>query len=146
MLLAPDDDGGQERSMNPETTCDTMKHLRAREQQVLTLLLAGRPLIEICGAMRISRQTVWRMKSRSEFQQAFRAARSELLATTVDRLRHDALDFETTLHRIAMNRKSRGSDRVLACKHALDLMLKAVEQVDFEERLQRLEAIAGGRK
>jgi len=132
--------------MMAETTCDTLKPLRAREAQVLTLLLGGKTLAEICEATRTSRQTVWRMKSKPEFEQAFRAARSELLASTVDRLRSDAADFADVLHRIAMNRKARGCDRVQAARTGLDLMLKGVEQVDFEERLQKLEGIAGGHR
>jgi hypothetical protein len=132
--------------MMAETTCDTLKPLRAREAQVLTLLLAGRTLAEICAAVPVSRATLWRIRTRPEFEVAFRKARDELLAGVVDKLRTDALDFETTLHTLATDQKARGSDRVLAARHGLDLLLRGVETLDFSERLSRLEAIAGGRK
>jgi hypothetical protein len=123
-----------------------MKPLRAREGRVLNLMLGGRTVSEICETTGISRQTVWRIRKRPRFDQAFQMARSELLAAVVDQLRSDGTDYASTLHKIAMNRKARGSDRVQAARTGLDLMLKGVEQVDFEERLQKLEGIAGGQR
>lgn len=73
-------------------------------------------------------------------------ARAELLAGVVDRLRSDAADFADTLHAIATDTKLPGSYRVGAAREGLQALFKGVEQVDFEQRLARLEVIAGGRK
>jgi len=133
-------------SPTPETERDALKPLRAREAQVLTLLLAGRTLAEICAATRISRQTVWRIRTRPEFEVAIAAARSELLSGVLHKLQNDASDYADVLHALATNEKARGSDRVQAARNGLDLMFRGVELFDIEDRLQKLEAIAGGRK
>jgi len=129
-----------------ETTCDTLKPLRAREAQVMTLVLAGRTLAEIRAAVPVSRATLWRIRTRPEFEAAFRKARDELLDRVVDKLRNDALDFETTLHTLATDQKARGSDRVAASREGLTALFRGIEIFDFEDRLRKLEAIAGGRK
>jgi hypothetical protein len=133
--------------MSPETTCDTLQRPRAREGRegrILSLLLAGRNLAEICAAVPVSRATLWRIRTRPEFEVAFRKARDELLAGVVDRLRTDALDFETTLHTLATDQKARGSDRVAASREGLTALFRGIEIFDFEQRLQRLEAVAKG--
>jgi hypothetical protein len=133
--------------MSPETTCDTLQRPRAREGRegrILSLLLAGRTLTEICAATRISRQTVWRIRRRPEFEESFKAARSELLSGVLHKLQNDGADYADVLHALATNEKARGSDRVQAARNGLDLMFRGVELFDFEQRLQKLESIAGG--
>jgi hypothetical protein len=110
------------------------------------LLLAGRTLAEIRAAVPVSRATLWRIRTRPEFEAAFRKARDELLDRVVDKLRNDALDFETTLHTLATDQKARGSDRVAASREGLTALFRGIEIFDFEDRLRKLEAIAGGRK
>jgi hypothetical protein len=135
--------------MSPETTCDTLQRPRAREgreARILSLLLAGRNLAEICAAVPVSRATLWRIRTRPEFEVAFRAARFELLSGVLHKLQNDASDHADVLHALATNEKARGSDRVQAARNGLDLMFRGVELFDFEQRLQRLERVAGGGK
>jgi hypothetical protein len=137
-------EGGQ-RGMSP--TCPTLARLHARETLLLAALLAGKGLTDAATAAGVSRRTGLRIRSRPEFQTALRAARDELLAGVIDKLRSDANGFADTLHQLATDQKARGSDRVLAARHGLDLLLRGVETLDFSERLGRLEQIAsGGRK
>ena len=42
----------------------------------------------------------------------------------------------------AMDEKTRGSDRIQASKHGLDLMLRGVDTVDLAERITNLEKVA----
>jgi DNA-binding CsgD family transcriptional regulator len=128
-----------------ETPRTTLQRLRARDTAVLNLLLAGRPLAQISESLHLNRATVWRIRRKPEFESAFQAARHELLAGLVDRLRNDASDFADVLHKTAMDEKARGSDRVLASRHGLDLLLRGVETLDLAERIARLEQVAGQR-
>jgi hypothetical protein len=121
----------------------TVQRLRARDERVLGLLLAGRPLAEVAAELHVNRATLWRIRSRPEFQAAFTEARGELLAAVVDKLRTDAADYASTLHGIATDTKGRGSDRVLASRHGLDLMLRGVETLDLADRIAKLEQVAG---
>jgi len=127
-----------------ETERHTLLQSCAREGRILSLLLAGRTLTEICAAIPISRSALWRVRSKRQFEAAFKAARAELLAGVIDKLRSDASDFADVLHTLATDQKARGSDRVLAARHGLDLLLRGVETLDFEERLRRLEQVAAG--
>jgi hypothetical protein len=130
----------------PETERHGAEQLRAREARVLSLLLAGRTLGEICAAIPISRTALWRVRTRPRFEEAFRAARSELLAVVVDKLRSDAADFADVLHGIATDTKLPGSHRVAASREGLAAMFKGIEVAEIEQRLTRLEGIAGGEK
>jgi hypothetical protein len=85
------------------------------------------------------------MRTSPEFQTALKAARDEMLGAVVDKLRTDAADYASTLHGIATDTKGRGSDRVLASRHGLDLMLRGVETLDLVQRVDALEKVAGSR-
>ncbi len=118
----------------------------AAEDRLLLELLAGRPVGEAAAAAGISRSQGLRIRRSSEFQRRFSEARQELLTAAVDRLRSHAADFVSTLHGIALDKAARGSDRVLASRHGLDLLFRGVEAADLSERVGKLEAIADGEK
>lgn len=123
----------------------TMARLHAREGLLLAALLSGKGLADAAAAAGVSRRTGLRMRTSPEFQTALKAARDEMLGAVVDKLRTDAADYASTLHGIATDTKGRGSDRVLASRHGLDLMLRGVETLDLVQRVDALEKVAGSR-
>ena len=132
--------------MKPAAERPTMARLHAREGLLLAALLSGKGLADAAAAAGVSRRTGLRMRARPEFQTALKAARDEMLGAVVDRLRSNASDFADVLHKTAMDATARGSDKVLASRHGLDLMLRAIETQDLAERVTRLESTQGGRQ
>ncbi|HXS94173.1 MAG TPA: hypothetical protein VN736_06170 [Candidatus Limnocylindrales bacterium] len=119
----------------------TVKQGTAREDEFLAALLAGKGFGEACKAAGIGRSTGLRIRQKEAFQRRFRDARSELLERTITGLHAAAGDCVRTLHAIANDGTAKGSDRVLAARHAIDLLLRGVEQLDFAERIAQLEKL-----
>jgi len=126
----------------PDVTRRDVSPSRTREALVIASLLSGASTAEAGKVAGLSKRTVERMRHTQTFKVAFSQARSELLTATVDKLRQIGTDAVTVLHRIAMNETARGSDRVLAARHAVDLLLRGVDVAEFSERIAALEAIA----
>lgn len=115
---------------------------RVGEDALLVELLAGRPVGEAAEAAGISRSTALRIRKCQAFQQRLSEGRQDLLTGVVDQLRSVASDFAGTLHKIAMDQAARGSDRVLAARHGLDLLFRGIESAELAERVMKLEEIA----
>ena len=122
--------------MMAETTRHILKRSRARDEQVLVLMLAGRSAKEICEQARISRSSFWRLRAREDFQRAFDGARKHALERAVNALHDGAVTFVETLRAVCADPKSRGSEKATAARSGLDSLFKAHELYDFEERLR----------
>ena len=120
-----------------------MARSNAREGVLIAALLAGSKVEDAARLAGISRRQAQRVLKTEEFRRAFTEAKGELLAGAVGALHNFAGDFVNTLHELATDAKARGSDRVLAARHGVDLMLRSIEIVDLEERIGRLEQVAG---
>lgn len=118
-----------------------MTRSHARES-LIAGLLAGRTLTEAAELAGISRRTAQRIRKTDEFESTFQQARSELLSGAIAALHNHAADFVATLHTMATDPEARGSDRVLAARHGLDLLLRGVETLEVNERLERLENLS----
>ena len=127
-----------------ETARHTLARSHAREEALLAGLLAGKSVTDAAADAGVSRRTAYRMRDRDSFQAKYREAKNELLGGAIAALHNHALNLIETLAAIASDQKARGSDRVLAGRHGLDLLLRGVETLDFEERLRRLEQVAAG--
>lgn len=127
-----------------ETAGHAMKRLSAREAAVMALLLAGRPLQEICAQVPISRSTLWRLRGREDFQRRFEAERKQALENAVSSLHDSAIVFAKTLREVCEDPKARGSEKATAARSGLDSLFKARELFSIEERLTKLEAMADG--
>jgi hypothetical protein len=123
-----------------------MRLSRAREEEVVALLLTGRSVPEICEAMRLSRSTLWRLRARPEFEAKLKAARHEALQGVVNKLHDSALVFAEALRGVCEDPKARGSERATAGRAGLDSLFRARELYDVEERLKALEKLAGDRR
>jgi len=117
----------------------TCKQNSTRVDAYLTALLAGHGYSEACEEAGISRSLGLVLRKDPAFQARFAEERKAMFSRMVSKLHADSFDFANVLHTIAQDEKARGSDRVLAGRHGLDILLRAVESVDFSERLTAVE-------
>lgn len=136
--------------ISTETTNETAPHsvarTRAREEAVIAGLLAGRAVKEICEQVPISRSSLWRLRRCEKFQERLKAARQHAFESAVNSLHDSATIFVKTLRDVCTDPKSRDSARATAARSGLDSLFRASELFSIEERLRRLEEIAGGGK
>jgi len=134
------------RAVLEQPTRDAPADTAAKQDQFLIQLLAGRPLGEAAKAAGVSRSTGLRWRQDPAFAERFRDARAELLQASISDLHAAAEDAVATLRSIATDPEARGNDRVQGARWLLDLLFKGSEQLEFAERLSRLEQIARGDK
>jgi hypothetical protein len=116
---------------------------RAKAPMLIGALLAGRTVQEAAKVAGISRRTAYVLRQDEEFQNQYRAAKNELLGAAVSALHSCAIIFVETLKNVCLDEKSRGSEKATAADRGLNTLLRAVEIFDVEERLQKLEKLAG---
>ncbi len=121
-----------------------VNRVRAREERVIALLLAGKPVLEICSEIPISRSALWRMRQTPAFQERLKQARQECFDSVVAVLHESAVTFARTLVAVCDDPKSRDSARATAARSGLDSLWRATELFDFEQRLRKLEQTATG--
>jgi len=133
--------------MKSETAQHTRgHHARARVERIVTLLLAGRSLKEICEQAPVSRSSLWRLRRSEEFQRLFQETRQQAFESAVSALHDGAVVFVKTLRDVCEDPKARGSEKATAARSGLDALFKATE-IDVEARLRKLEAaLVEGRK
>ena len=118
-------------------------HARARVERIVTLLLAGRSLKEICAEAPVSRSSLHRIRRSAEFEQLFNETKRQAFESAVNCLHDSALTFVKTLKGVCLDEKARGSEKATAARSGLDSLFKATELFDIETRLRKLEAVAG---
>jgi hypothetical protein len=116
---------------------------RAKDSMLIAALLAGNTFEQAAKVAGISRRTAYKLRQGEEFQKKYRDAKHELLASAVSALHSCATVFVETLKNVCQDPKSRGSEKATAADRGLNTLLRAVEIFEVEERLQKLEALAG---
>jgi hypothetical protein len=140
--------GGSELTTD-ETANDSVGPQPAREEldngrteRLLSYLLAGKNLREICELERISRGTVWRIRTSPDFERRFAEAKSEMLGAAIAQLHSSATQFVSTLAAVAGDAAARPGERVQASREGLAALYRGVELFDVIRRLEKLEAVA----
>jgi hypothetical protein len=111
-----------------------------QEQAILALL--NHPTTKAAGAAcGTSETTLWRWLQLPDFQQRYRAARRQLVESSIGRLQQACGDAVETLASISRNEKEPASSRVAAAKTIIEQSLRAVELEDLAERIERLEQL-----
>jgi hypothetical protein len=126
-----------------ETGKHTVKQTHARAELVLAALLAGKSPKEICSEVHISRSSLWRLRRCERFQARLKAARDGAFESAVNSLHDSATTFVATLRAVCVDPKSRDSARATAARSGLDSLFRASELFGIEERLRKLEQLAG---
>lgn len=127
---------------NGEATTHTLARVRAREDAVLSRMLAGESLNSIVKAVPISRSSLFRLRRLPQFQRRLEEARAQSFEATVNSLHSAALTFVETLKSVCEDPKSRDSARATAARSGLDVLIKSVELFDVHKRLEALEQAA----
>ena len=83
------------------------------------------------------------MRQSEEFQAKLRQAKEDLLGGAVAALHSNAMLFVTTLAGVCQDPKARGSEKAQAADRGLNTLFRGVEIFEFEQRLRKLEAVAG---
>ena len=123
------------------------KLTRTQERAVAALLAHSR-LEDAARSCGVSKSTLCRWLQEPSFQEAFRAARRQLLEAAVSSLQEAAGAAVAALRRNLGCRKA--SVEVQAARAILDYTMRSVEMLELEERVRQLEASitqhAGGRR
>ena len=134
-------------------TRDTIGPLRAREAALLAAMLAGKTAAEAGAAVGVPRSSAYRIAAAKNFQGALQNARSQMLESTIDRLRTIARGAVDTLEEVSTNaapRSEQSADtkpipaqaRVSAAREALAALFRGIEIWEIERRLAKLESLS----
>jgi hypothetical protein len=84
---------------------------------------------------------MWRFMQNPEFQACYRAARRQLVENAIAQLQKDCTIAARVLREVAEDKEAPSSSRVAAAKAILDQSINAIELVDLQDRVERLEAL-----
>ena len=110
------------------------------DDRVIAALLSCPTQKAAADAAGVHENTITRLLQRDDFQQKFREARQDMLASTLDRLQAINGQAIDTLAAVMAGKSSPASAKVSAARTTLEISLRIVETVDI---LQRLSAIEG---
>lgn len=104
------------------------------------MALLAEPTIRAAGeASGVSETTLWRWLQLSEFQRRYRAARRQIVESSIGRLQKSCDDAVHALRMIITDQSAPAAARVAASRVVLEQSLRALELEDLTERIERLE-------
>ena len=123
--------------------------LSRKQEQAISALLAQPTFARAAKACGVSLATLHRWSKAPEFAAAYREARSEILAQSINALLKITRDAVVTLHRTLKSRRASYAAKVTASRAIFDCVFKGEELLNIEERLLELERnaslVAGGK-
>lgn len=125
---------------------DTAEKLTAKHERALTALLSEATIRDAALKCNMNEATIWRFLQMPEFQTRYRAARRQLVEAAISQLQSDCTTAARVLVEVAEDQQAPASARVAAARTILETSIKAVELIDLEERIGRLEETMKGRK
>lgn len=121
------------------------KLTRKQESAIAALLTA--PTIEAAAVVvGVGEVTLWRWMKLPEVQEAYRAARHEVVSQAIARLQRACSKAVDTLEEIMADQGAKDSARVNAAKAVLELSLKAGESEELVARVETLEEALNQRR
>lgn len=103
------------------------------------MLLSGKSLAEIEQAARLSRTSLWKLRSTEAFRHEYERAKTDMLTAAVGLLHSFAMDFVKALHMVATDPKAHANARASAAREGLAAIFRANELLNLSERLAKLE-------
>jgi hypothetical protein len=113
------------------------------QTQAVNALLAAKTIGEAAAAVGTHEKTLRRWLKLPAFRAQFDAARATLMdegLTALQRACGGAVDVLVT---IASNAEASDASRVSACRVILEMTLRHVDQIQIQQRIERLESAAG---
>ncbi len=108
---------------------------------MLLALLSHGTVDDAYEAAGVSKSTLWRTMQLSTFQECYRAARRQLVETAISELQSTCAIAVRVLREVAEDKETPSSSRVAAAKTIIEQSIKAIELMDLQERIERLEAM-----
>jgi hypothetical protein len=123
----------------------TAEKLTAKQERALVALLSTGGIKEAAELCAVNESTIWRWLQLPSFQTRYRAARRQVVETAIAQLQQDCSIAVRVLREVAEDAESPASSRVAAAKTILDQSVSAIELMDLQERIEKLEAIEAAR-
>jgi DNA-binding MurR/RpiR family transcriptional regulator len=115
--------------------------LTPKQETALLALLDNGTIEAAYKAAGISKATMWRFMQDANFQTRYRAARRQLVETAIAQLQSDCTIAVRVLREVAEDTEAPASSRVAAAKTILEQSVSAIELMDLQERIERLEEL-----
>jgi molybdenum-dependent DNA-binding transcriptional regulator ModE len=113
--------------------------LTPKQEQAIIALLSEHTIKAAGKAAGVSETSLWRWLQLPEFQRRYRAARRQVVESSIGRLQQGCDDAVTVLRLIARDTRAPASSRVAAARTIIEQSLRAIELEDLTERIERLE-------
>lgn len=110
-----------------------------KHEQAVAALLAHDTIPEAAKSVGIGEATLWRWLQTSDFREAYRKARGEVVKHAIAQVQAGMGEAVKTLRDVMTDAAAPASSRVSAARAMLDLGIKAVEVEELEARLESLE-------
>lgn len=117
-----------------------------KQERTISALLQAQSLKEAASQAGISEATLHRWLAQPAFQEAYRAAKREVVGHAICRLQRSSGQAVKTLEDVMKDGESPATSRVSAAKIILEMALKGVEAEDLEGRIADLERFVRGKK
>jgi hypothetical protein len=115
------------------------KNLEQKQEKAISALLQAQSLREAAKEAGISEATLHRWLKLEAFQEAYRAAKREVVNFAICRLQRSSGKAVETLEGIMKGAGNPATSKVSAAKIVLEMALKGVEVEDLERRIADLE-------
>lgn len=115
--------------------------LTAKQERALVALLSTGGIKEAAELCAVNESTMWRWLQLPTFQTRYRAARRQVVETAIAQLQADCSIAVRVLREVAEDGEAPASSRVAAAKTILDQSVSAIELMDLQERIERLEEL-----
>ena len=117
------------------------EELTTKQEKALVALLDCGEVKEAARVAGVGETTLWRWMQLPEFQARHRGARRQLVETAISQLQSNCTSAVRVLVEVAEDTSAPASSRVSAAKAILEQSISAVELMDMEERIKRLEEL-----
>ena len=113
--------------------------LTPKQERALLALLDCGEIKKASATAGVNEATLWRWLQTSAFQTRYRAARRQLVEAAIGQLQSDCTIAVRVLREVAEDREAPASSRVAAAKTIIEQSVSAIQLIDLQERIERLE-------
>ncbi len=113
--------------------------LTPRQEAAIAALLSHGTVKAAAQAVGVSEVTFWRWMQLTEFQALYRAARTSAVDSAIGLMQKACTGAVGTLVKVMAAENAPASARVSAARVVIEQSLRAVELMDLQERIERLE-------
>jgi hypothetical protein len=118
--------------------------LTRKQEQLIAALLSTASLDDAARQLGISRVTAWRWMKQEPFQQAYRAAKKEVVDHAIVLLQHCANLAVSTLIQVMRDKESTSSSKVAAARCVLELSISGIALGDLAAEIAEFQQLLKG--